>query len=228
MSYSSILGSPSGAGSLQSSRMGNVRAKFGKIGAARRGGVSTKQYLKGRGTPLRSISDYCGYFQAVGGRLKARYIVAALGEMSEVTLPPDDYCTDTCRVVLGVVVRFSKDIDVVRAGCVFFWKHTRGTRRVDYNEFVECGGMAVLCYGLKKSLEHKEFVGCVVEFLEKIIEGDREVVGRMPGYADRVLLHCGALFEGEEETVERLERVRRWVKEAEEVKRAEEKKDVDG
>lgn len=205
----SIMGPPSSADSSLTSTQQRkngigeaIKKKTGKAKKRLSAKSEKKAYLKNNKEPT-SISDYLDYLEALHVHLKPAEVIAAFEKMGEISLPPDDFSPRTARVTLATALCYSANAPVLRAAARFLFLHTRppNAHRIEWGPFVDAGGLAVVCYAVKKSLRQPDFVADMLELLRVVFAHDRKAVKVLPAYARACLHQAGGLFEfGDEAT----------------------------
>ncbi|GMH67698.1 hypothetical protein TrRE_jg6903, partial [Triparma retinervis] len=153
---------------------------------------------------VKSVNDLLAVMEGGKDDMKSTDITGLFEEM--VKAPGNS--PDTARIVIAVVLQFNTKNNVVLSGCDFLYRHTRKFPNLDFNELIQMGGVAILCYSIKKNFHSKEHVANMEEMLLELAEWDTEGFKKaLPGYARQVFKHSRALYEqgGAEET--RLEKL---------------------
>mmetsp|Transcript_14139 Transcript_14139/g.28855 ORF Transcript_14139/g.28855 Transcript_14139/m.28855 type:complete len:708 (-) Transcript_14139:85-2208(-) len=107
---------------------------------------------------------------------------------------------ETSRVVLSVVLQHTSSRnfnEILRVSTEFLHAHTRKYPNLDLGEFISLGGVAVLCYSVKKNIGRKDHVEKILRLLLDIATFDvRAFVENIPPYTKMTLDDCGNLYEG--------------------------------
>jgi len=191
----------------------NIGKKLSKMGLSKkklmgkRGSKTKKGQEGGSGRGRRavmSVNDLLAILEGGKDDMKPAEVAELFDEMVEA--PGNS--PETGRVVITVVLQFNGAHSVVMGGCNFLYRHTRKFPNVDFNDFIQMGGVAILCYSIKKNFHSKEHVGHMVEMLLELGKWDETNFRRaLPGYTKQVLKHSRALFERGEEEEGRLEKL---------------------
>ena len=86
--------------------------------------------------------------------------------------------------------------EILRVSTEFLHAHTRKYPNLDLGEFVSLGGVAILCYSVKKNIGKKEHVEKILRLLLDIATFDQKAfVENIPPYAKTTFDDCGNLYE---------------------------------
>ncbi|GMH95152.1 hypothetical protein TL16_g13089 [Triparma laevis f. inornata] len=121
----------------------------------------------------------------------------------ELILEFDEMCIcsgtsgETARVMLAIILQHSASTrfhELLLHGMEFLYKHTRQEGNIDLKEFSSLGGVAVLCYSLKKNIGQVNHVKNVLNLLHDVSIADSEFKGSLPPYANQTFRDCSLLL----------------------------------
>ncbi|GMI42401.1 hypothetical protein TrCOL_g11596 [Triparma columacea] len=176
----------------------SIGKKLSKMGISKKKLMGKKKGGEKEGEVVKSVNDLLAVMESGKDDMKSADIAKLFEEM--VRAPGNS--PDTARIVIAVVLQFNTKINVVLSGCDFLYRHTRKFPNVDFNEFIQMGGVAILCYSIKKNFHSKEHVANMLEMLLELAEWDSDGFKKaIPGYAKQIFKHSKALYEqgGQEE-----------------------------
>ena len=86
--------------------------------------------------------------------------------------------------------------EILRVATEFLHAHTRKYPNLDLKEFIALGGVAILCYSVKKNIARKEHVEKILRLLLDIANFDEKAFKEnIPPYTNQVFEDCSNLYE---------------------------------